>query len=89
MSEQSIVLTAKQLQYLRDADFLPASLKRLVEAAQSSGGDHRSLTISRNVAEEFRSAFTEQLAAAGFDASYNPNDQGLMLEALIDRFYHP
>jgi hypothetical protein len=89
MSEQSIVLTEKQLQYLRDADFLPANLKRLVEAAQSGGGDHWSLTLSADVSEEFRGAFTDRLAAAGFDASYNPSDEGIILEDLIDRFYHP
>lgn len=89
MSEQSILITAKQLQYLRDAGFLPVGLAQVVEAARSVSSDNWSLTISRDVAEEFRSAFTDRLAAAGFDASYNPNDEGTILEDLIDRFYYP
>jgi hypothetical protein len=89
MSGQSILITTKQLQYLRGADFLPASLMRVIEAAQPVRGDSCSLTMPREVAEEFRSAFTDRLAASGFDASYNPNDEGTILEGLIDCFYHP
>jgi hypothetical protein len=89
MSEQSILITAKQLQYLRDTGFLPVRLTRVIKAAQPVRGDSFSLTIPREVAEEFRSAFTDRLAASGFDASYNPNDEGTILEELIDRFYCP
>ncbi len=42
---------------------------------------------SAATAEEFREAFTEQLAKVGFDESYEPTAGGNLLEDLIDRFH--
>jgi hypothetical protein len=45
--------------------------------------------LTRDEAENLRDLLTEQLAATGFDADYSINQQGQILEALIDRFYVP
>lgn len=74
--------------YLLGADYLPAELRRLVAAESpttTSGG--LTLELKRDLAERFRSAFTERLAQVGFDASYEPTVEGATLEELIDDFF--
>jgi hypothetical protein len=45
------------------------------------------MQLSRAEAEQLRECLTTQLAAVGFDEDYEPNEQGQMLEDLIDRFF--
>jgi hypothetical protein len=47
------------------------------------------MSIPSETAEEFRSAFTNQLATVGFDERNEPTAEGKLLEDLIDRFYTP
>jgi hypothetical protein len=86
-SEITVQLSPRELLYLKNTDFLPVSLSDIINAAQSLGSDRHTVQISRDVAEQFRSAFTERLAKAGFDADYEPTSEGELLEQLIDRFY--
>jgi hypothetical protein len=87
MNEKIVRLSARELAYLQDARFLPDSLVGLLVGAQRDDENDCQLTISRNIAEQFRSAFTEQVARVGFDANYEPTGEGKLLEELIDRFY--
>ncbi|HEU4624571.1 MAG TPA: hypothetical protein VFS52_07410 [Steroidobacteraceae bacterium] len=45
------------------------------------------MLVTKEIAEHFRTSFTERLAKAGFDSNYEPNYEGKLLEDLIDRFY--
>lgn len=45
------------------------------------------IRLSRSEAEQLRDYLTTQLAKVGFDKNYSPNQQGQILEELIDRFY--
>lgn len=83
----AIRLSARELMYLKNVGYLPASLLRLIEAARPISDDNHALSIPQNIAEQFRSAFTDRLARAGFNADYEPTSEGRMLEDLIDRFY--
>lgn len=47
------------------------------------------ITLGRADAEELRGHLTELLAKIGFDSNYSPNEQGQILEELIDRLYCP
>jgi hypothetical protein len=47
------------------------------------------IRLSRAEAEQVRDHLTTELAASGFDQHYSPNEEGRMLEELIDRFYIP
>jgi hypothetical protein len=40
--------------------------------------------LDRTDAAVLSDYFTDRLAQVGFDASYEPNDEGTMLESLID-----
>ncbi|HLF12795.1 MAG TPA: hypothetical protein VJA26_16445 [Gammaproteobacteria bacterium] len=83
----AIRLSTRELMYLRNTDFLPASLAQLIEAAQFISDDKYALSVPRDIAEQFRSTFTDRLAKVGFGADYEPTSEGKVLEDLIDRFY--
>jgi hypothetical protein len=86
-TQKPVQLSRSQFEYLKHARFLPAALAQLLSTALVERDDACVLSVSRDVAEEFRSAFTHRLAASGFGADYEPNSEGRMLEELIDRFH--
>lgn len=87
VAEKRIHLSRRQAEYLRQSSFLPASLAEIVQAIESGADEAGELRVSRETAEKFRSAFTDQLAKVGFDSDYEPTDEGRILEELIDRFF--
>ncbi len=80
---RSVHLSSAQSKYLSDAIYLPSDLREIV-ASQPGGA----LQIDGEVAERFRSAFTDQLAQVGFDSDYAPTSEGAVLEELIDAFFN-
>ena len=88
-SKVTIVLSDEELTYLTAGAWLPISLATVLRSADVRTGDRHRLSMSRGEAEVLRSTFTERLAAIGFDTEYAVNDEGRMLEDLIDRFYVP
>lgn len=82
-----VKLSSRELMYLKNTDFLTPSLAGIIKAARSIGDDSYRVLVSNETAEEFRSAFTNRLAKAGFDRDYNPTSEGKILEDLIDRFF--
>jgi len=82
----TIRLSSRELMYLKNTNFLPESLARVIETAQLVD-DGCTIYILRELAEQFRSVFTDQMARVGFNADYDPTSEGKMLEELIDRFY--
>jgi len=85
--QKLIQLSSSEVEYLREASFLPPHLAEIVRSAQLASDGSFSLHVSREVAEGFRSALTDQLAKTGFDVDYEVTGEGRMLEELIDRFY--
>ncbi len=83
--QKVVRLSSKELEYLKGARFLSDSLLQSLKTV--ADGDAYSLYVSRTVAEDFRSAFMNRVAVAGFGPDYEPNSEGRMLEELIDRFY--
>lgn len=79
-----IKLSEVELNYLLKADFLPSPIKNFLDTSNTI---KRNLNIPLDIIEDFRSAFTDRLAQVGFDANYNPNQEGKLLEQLIDLFY--
>jgi hypothetical protein len=75
------------MEYLQRSAFLPAPLVRFVNAAQPEGDQACVIRVPRGVAEEFRSAFSDQLAKVGFGPDYEPTSEGRVLEELIDLFF--
>jgi hypothetical protein len=87
VAKNLIKLSKGQVEYLRHSSFLAESLAQIIDAVDGEGIDERVIHISREVAEEFRAAFTHQLAKVGFHPDYEPTQEGRILEELIDCFY--
>jgi len=81
-----IVLSSREFFYLKNSSFLPKLLSAVVDGAVGSNDNHL-LIVPSELIEPFRSAFTERLAARGFDEEYDVTAEGKVLEELIDKFY--
>jgi hypothetical protein len=89
MVEQSrrLRLSLPEFEYLKQILLSDESFAALADAERGRQGDHVIIQISQTQAEGLREYLTSQLAARGFNHDYSPNEQGQMLEDLIDRFY--
>lgn len=85
LTEHRISISESQLDYLRQSTFLPKELALVVQRVEP-GAKGATIMLEQDVVEEFRTAFTERLAACGFDMTYRPNREGRHLEELIDVF---
>jgi hypothetical protein len=63
------------------------SVARLLKFEEGGCSTKLTLLLNREEARLVREALTTQLAAVGFDENYEPNEQGKMLEDLIDKFF--
>lgn len=57
----------------------------LVQSLERQAGGR--LELSNESADEIRNLCEDKLLAIGFDANYEPNQQGLLLESLIDKLF--
>ncbi len=80
-------VSAEELEYLKQLASRDETLASLLRLREGSHGRRATIRLSRAEAEQLRDYLTRQLAAVGFDKNYSPNEQGQMLEKLIDRFY--
>jgi hypothetical protein len=80
-------VSAKEFDYLKQLVSRDESLAGLLRSQKGAHGCRVTIRLSRAEAEQLRDYLTTQLATAGFDKNYSPNEQGQMLEELIDRFY--
>lgn len=83
----TIRLSLHEIDYLCDADFLGQHLVDVLRGAESTNDGSSIVRLPRDLAEEFREGFTDELAKVGFDQNYNVTPEGRFLEDLIDRFY--
>jgi hypothetical protein len=80
-------LAEKEFEFLRQ---LSLSDRWLADLLSSHADAHDNLTVirlDRVESEQLREYLTTKLAKVGFDQNYSPNEQGAMLERLIDKFY--
>jgi hypothetical protein len=89
MAEDNVAfrLPASEFRYLRQLSFADESLTTLIRSQGVTSHDTAVVRLSRVQAERLRDYLTARLAAVGFDENYLPNEQGQMLENLIDRFH--
>lgn len=83
----TIKLSSNEIDFLCNAGFLDIHQIEFLRGAQASNDTDAVLRITRDLAEEFRDAFTIELAKVGFDANYDLTPEGRVIEDLIDRFY--
>lgn len=81
-----IKLSADEIAYLSTASFIPVEFAEQIKLASAPGDASISVDILEDDADALRDMFGEQLQKVGFDAAYNPNTTGQLLERLIDKF---
>jgi len=86
-SLHKVKLSKSELGYLKSAKFLKPDLFQNIENANCNGEKSCVINLDIDTIEAFRDCFTEELAQVGFDENYEPNEEGKILENLIDRFY--
>lgn len=80
-------LSAEELDYLQQLALRDATIASVLKLPTSAGPGRATIQLGQDEAEQLRESLTRQLAEIGFDEKYRLNDQGKMLEKLIDRFY--
>jgi hypothetical protein len=80
-------LSAAEFKYLKELTSRDESVAYLLGSKEGTDGRKVTIRLSRAEAEQLRDHLTTRLAAVGFDESYLPNEEGRMLEELIDRFF--
>ena len=82
-------LKADEWKYLTQLASCDEKLTALLALAEGVRGPRAIIRLSRVDSERLREFLTTQLATVGFDENYSPNEQGEMLEELIEKFYVP
>ena len=80
-------LSAKEFEFLNQLASRDESLADLLSLRAGASGRRMAIRLSRAEVEQLREYLTTKLAEVGFDENYSPNEQGSMLERLIDKFY--
>lgn len=81
----NIKLRQVELLYLAQAQFLSDAMQVFFGKHLLASGEDRVIALAAADVEDLGSALTQRLAAAGFDADYEPNAEGALLEDLIDK----
>lgn len=88
MEEQyEFQLPWKEFEYLEQLALSAESLANILRCQKGTPGRRVTLRLSRADAVQIREYLSTQLPIVGFDENYFPNEQGQMLEELIDRFF--
>ncbi len=80
-------VSAKELGYLRMLASRYKSLAVLIRPQGLICGRGATLQLSRSDAGRLRDILMNEMDMVGFDENYLPNEQGQIIEALIDRFF--
>lgn len=83
----TVRLTARQAAYLSDLLATDTSFATLFRASGSIRFERDAIVLDRTGARKLADSLTERLAERGFDARYEPNEEGTVLESLIDAIF--
>jgi hypothetical protein len=86
-SRKTYRLYREQAEYLAKLVVEDGSFRGLLHSHPEMRVDGGTVTVNHAEAELLRDYFTDRLAKVGFDADYNPNKEGTILEDLIDTFF--
>jgi hypothetical protein len=82
-------LSSNEVDVLRHLASRDRSLEAFLSHLRAESNSKYTINLGRAETEQLRSHLTELLAKVGFNMDYSPNDQGQLLEELIDRFFYP
>jgi hypothetical protein len=80
-------VSAQELDYLKQLVSHDYTLAGLLISKKVANGHKITIRLGRAEAEQLRDYLTTRLSRVGFNKDYSPNEQGRLLENLIDRFY--
>ncbi|MGK7899211.1 MAG: hypothetical protein AB4372_37745 [Xenococcus sp. (in: cyanobacteria)] len=83
----TINLTVKEFQYLFSENFLPSELLNKIYNSSHMINNSYEIIMSEDEANIARDLCGELLQIKGFDENYEPSQEGIMLENLIDKFF--
>jgi hypothetical protein len=90
MSDQKrFHLSAEEAGYISKLVSEDSSFRQALPKRFEGGEGWETLSLDHEEAELLRDYLTERLARVGFDENYNPNQEGVMLERLIDTLFLP
>ena len=81
-----IGLNKSEYIYLCQASFLEDKHKKMFFSSEQHDGKYV-LKIPENQADEIRDLCGERLQMVGFDENYELNQEGKILESLVDKFF--
>ena len=82
-------MTAKELEFIRRLVRTDNVFSDWLRGHPGILIDHESVTLDHADAELVRDYLTTRLATVGFDSDYRTNEDGVVLEILIDKFFFP
>jgi len=77
-----IYLKPEDIEYLLEKIELSVELRSALEALSGVGGK-----VSTNQADELRDLCNDRVDLCGYDENYTLNDDGKILDALVDKLY--
>jgi len=88
MSESSTVrITAKQRRYITSLLAADSSFAELIRSHPNIRIGRDEIILDGSDVNILDSYFGERLAKIGFDVNYKPNEEGVLLEGLIDALF--
>lgn len=79
-------LLAREINYLEQLARRDGTIARLLRFQTGERG-RTTIRLAREEAEELRDHLGTQLIMYGFAEDYSPNEEGEMIELLIDKFF--
>jgi hypothetical protein len=83
----TVRLTVQQVRYLSGLIATDSSFAELVRSNPNIQLGQDGIALDRTDAAMLSDYFNDRLAQVGFYESYEPNDEGAMLESLIDALF--
>ena len=81
-----INLSEEEFNYICSANFVPSILLNKIYNCYSKTNNNYEIILSEEESDIIRDLCGEQLQIKGFDITYEPTKEGVILEKLIDKF---
>ena len=88
-NQQTFHLSLEEAEYISKLASEDSSFRDSLRSRPEIREGRGTLILDHAEAERMRDYFTDRLARVGFDEDYEPNDEGVMLEKLIDKLFLP
>lgn len=82
-----VYLTEEEFNYICSSNFLPSILLHKIRNSYLKVNNDYKIKVTEEESDEIRDLCGEQLQIKGFDINYKPNQEGVILEKLIDKFF--